>query len=96
MRRACGQLMRAKVQPRRCDASGQRRAARPEKLEEEGQYGWWPALDGEAYRSKLKSFSVHPKNRYSIQLIVCVLMPSSSQAFYIVKMYYVPIPLSIF
>jgi len=55
MRRAFGLL----VQPRRCGGPArQPRAPRTEKLEEDGQYGWWPALEGEQYRSKLKTVSV--------------------------------------
>ena len=49
---------RARGQVRRFSDTRYARAARPEKLEEEGQYGWWPALDGEAYRQRLKTFSV--------------------------------------
>jgi len=42
LRRACGLL--AKVQTRRCAGSPLKRRApaRPERLEEPGQYGWWP------------------------------------------------------
>jgi hypothetical protein len=57
LRRTCGPAGRARVQAYRCDGQ-QRRAARPERLEEPGQYGWWPALDGEGYRARLKTFSV--------------------------------------
>ena len=59
MRRAFGLVARTKVQPRRCGGPARPpRAPRTEKLEEEGQYGWWPALDGEQYRSKLQTVSV--------------------------------------
>ena len=42
VRRACGQL--AKVQTTRCAGSPLKMRApiRPERLEEPGQYGWWP------------------------------------------------------
>ena len=58
VRRVCGPAGRSKVQPARCAGQQQRGAARPERLEEEGQYGWWPALDGERYRAWLHKFSV--------------------------------------
>jgi len=63
VRRACGAVVRSEVQQARCAGQQQRRAARPERLEEQGQYGWWPALDGERYRAWLHKFSVRADPR---------------------------------
>ena len=48
-------MVNARKAPQRASS---RKPARQETREEDGQYGWWPALEGEAYRSRLKTFSV--------------------------------------
>ena len=39
-------------------AAQRRRDPSAEANEDDGQFGWWPGLEGDAYRQRLKTFSV--------------------------------------